>query len=157
MMNINFLLQYTIECWLCFGIILIILEIICGWPTIALFFSGLACINVAMALIFNLVSKTNIIEQCIIFLGCTLVWLICFWRPAKKLLQQNNKNTYHNIIGTTAIVHQVDLKKGEIGEIKWSGTICKAMIIENNLDIIPANSLVTITETQGNIFIVKKA
>ena len=51
----------------------------------------------------------------------------------------------------------MDLKRGIEGKIKWSGTICNAIIdSKSNYDVIEIGSIVIIKEFKGNIAIVDK-
>ena len=56
-----------------------------------------------------------------------------------------------------ASVIDEDLKRGIEGKIKWSGTICNAIIdSKSNYDVIEIGSIVIIKEFKGNIAIVDK-
>ena len=57
----------------------------------------------------------------------------------------------------TAVVIDNDLTIGNEGKIRWSGTICNAMIDEKaKTERIPVGANVIIEEFKGNIAIVKE-
>lgn len=56
-----------------------------------------------------------------------------------------------------AVVVESDLIAGKEGKVKWSGTICNAIIDEkSNAEKIPVGSNVIIEEFKGNITIVNE-
>ena len=61
------------------------------------------------------------------------------------------------MIGQIAHITSNNFEKGEIGKIKWSGTICKAMIHPDSPeDYVVTGEKVVILDIKNNILIIKK-
>ena len=152
MILLNLFMQYNTESWLLLGVLCILLEVILGFSVIFLFFTGMSCIIVAGAIKMQLILPSDLIVQFIIFLGSNSLLFACCWKPLKGLLQKSP--AYSNIVGQNATIYEKDLKKGENGKVKWSGTICTSIIDDNGPDIIKVDAVTRITEIRGNVFVV---
>ncbi len=65
--------------------------------------------------------------------------------------------SYSNMVGDTAVIYNAPLVKGRYGEVKWSGTIIKAMLDENSVaERLDIDEVVKIVEIDGNILKVIK-
>ncbi|WP_236870044.1 hypothetical protein [Candidatus Bandiella numerosa] len=85
------------------------------------------------------------------------MWSIILWKPVKYLINIGNRERYDNIEGSVAVVYSNDLKKGSIGEIKWSGAICRAKLIpSSNNQVLKKGDGVVILYVKNNIFMVEK-
>ena len=76
-----------------------------------------------------------------------------FYKPIKKYIaKKDEEEQYHDILGTQAIC-ETNLVSGCPGYIKWSGSVCRAILTIGRAD---KGDPVKITGVSGNIFIVKK-
>lgn len=100
----------------------------------------------------NLILETNILCQILVILFFGLVSFLFFYKSYKRI-KNNNENNFKEDMN--AIVIESDLVKGVEGKIKWSGTICNAMLDQNSdIDVVVVGSNVLINEFKGNIAIV---
>ena len=151
---LDFLLKNSINFWVIVAVLFIALEIFLGWSVIFFFIIGSAAFFVGIFLFLNVV--TSVISQLTVFF---LFVLFCgggYWLIFKRL--SNNKNgNYKNIGGQIAHVVHVPIVKGEIGQVKWSGTVCKAMLATNSeVESLEVGDKVVILDIKSNILIVKK-
>jgi membrane protein implicated in regulation of membrane protease activity len=125
--------------------------------TIGFFFAGIAAFCVALCMKFNLITLNTLIDQIGFFFGFFCLWSIVLWKPTKYLLNIGNTEVYHNIEGGIATVYGHDLKGENLGEIRWSGAICKAKLSPSSKNtILKKGDNVTIVSVKNNIFIVEK-
>jgi len=147
------LINYKINFWVIAAIIFIILEIILSWSVIFFFIIGSASLIVGIFLSFNFF--LDIVDQMIIFFISFLACSVIYWLLFKFF--RGEREDYKNMVGQIAHVVSEDLIKGEVGQVKWSGTVCKAMLHNDSVDeIIKAGEKVVILDTKSNILIVKK-
>jgi membrane protein implicated in regulation of membrane protease activity len=137
--------------WSIIGMILMALEIF-GIPGIGILFTGFSAITVAFTIYLDAQLIDDIAAQLLYFFFYTVVWAAILWIPMNKFIQYNDNGDYTNIINTYATTHN-DMKKGDFGEVMWSGTKVRAMIEEDNLDEeIPAKTTVKIASVIDGIF-----
>ena len=152
----QYFLTNQIELWYVLGAVLMIIEMYLG-GTIRFFFAGIAAFCVVLCMKFNLITLNTLIDQIGFFFGFFCLWSIVLWKPTKYLLNIGNTEAYHNIEGGIATVYSHDLKGASLGEIKWSGAICKAKLAPSNKNnILKKGDNVTIVSVKNNIFIVEK-
>ena len=152
----QYYLSNQVELWYILGAVLMVIEMYLG-GTIGLFFAGLAAFSLALCMHFNLLTLNTLIDQVGLFFGFFCLWSIILWRPTKYLLNIGNVDKYENIRGSTAVVYSNDLKSANVGEIKWSGTICKAILADSNKNnMLKRGDSVKIRSVRNNVFIVEK-
>lgn len=148
----NYILNNVHYTWMLIGIILILCEVLTT-PGIGILCAGLGSITIGMMILFGLVMDNDYILQFSWFFACTVGWALILWKPLLKL--RYSKQQYYNIIGERAIVYKHDLIQGKSGEVKWSGTVMKALIAENSeSSSISAGQEVIIKNLKGNILLV---
>lgn len=139
--------------WVILAVILSVLEVVMGFP--------ITCFLVAICALLTAFIGTYIIDlsesflmQCILFLSLIPVLFIALLKPLKNIILKSKAN-YSNIIEQVGVVDSQPLKKNVIGQIKWSGTIAKAMLDDDcELDELAVGTTVSIVEIKSNIFIV---
>lgn len=143
--------------WFICAAILILLEVVAGF-TVTLLFAALSAFTLGILIEINFVPQNNIVAHLTYFCGFTLFWLALFYKPLRELIKKHhNQNNYSNIVGNDAVVSGAGLKKGEMGQVKWSGSLFNAQIRDgSDLSEIAADQAVTIVEIKGNTFIVDK-
>ena len=100
----------------------------------------------------NIILPTDFLYQILIMLFFGLVSFLFFYKSYKRL-KNNTKDIFKEDM--TAVVIESDLIKGVEGKIKWSGTICNAILDQNSvLDIIEVGTEVVINKFKGNIAII---
>ena len=150
---IQVIANYNKEFWFLLAIIFIIIEI----NITSLFFFFLSTSSICVILVQIFIPNLSYIDQIALFFIFSLLLGLIFYRPLKNSLKNKQTTNYNNIENTTGIVTKRDLIFGYTGEIKWSGTICKAKIDPDfKQDVISLDSHVTVTKIEGNIFYVKK-
>lgn len=146
-----------VELWYILGAVLMIIEMYLG-GTIAFFFAGLAAFCLAVCMHFNLLTLNTLIDQIGFFFGFFCLWSIILWKPTKYLLNLGSGDKYENIKGGSAVVYSNNLRYQNLGEIKWSGAVCKARLAESNKkSILRKGDNVKICSVKNNIFIVEKS
>ena len=152
----KFFVTHTVETWYVIGAVFMALEMLLGM-TIVMFYAGLACFALAILINFNFIPKEDISSQIAIYFALFIFFAIALWKPLQYLSLKNrkSKDKYTNIIGAKAVVYGKDLHKDKIGKIKWSGTICRAIIGGGSDEVIIQDSVVKILEVKDNIFVVK--
>ncbi|MFV9875796.1 MAG: NfeD family protein [Rickettsiales endosymbiont of Dermacentor nuttalli] len=148
----DFILNNIHYVWMVVGVALVLLEVLTV-PGIGILCAGLAAVIVGIMILFGLIFYDYYILQMGWFFAWTLLWAMMLWRPLLKL--RYSERAYHNIIGEHAIVYKNDLIKGKTGEVKWSGTVMKALIVnDSNESSIGVNQEVIIKNLKGNILLV---
>ena len=152
----QYYLSNQVELWYILGAVLMIVEMYLG-GTIGFFFAGLAAFSLALSMHFNLLTLNTLIDQVGFFFGFFCLWSIILWKPTKYLLNIGNIDKYENIKGSIAVVHSNNLKSENVGEIKWSGTICKAVLTDSNKNnTLKRGDSVKICSVKNNVFVVEK-
>ena len=105
---------------------------------------------------FFLALCTNLSEtaQILVFLGVSLVLMICTRRIFIKMLKNNKENT--NLESVKGTVHKLIKAVGEdqLGEIKISGVVWR--VSSKNNKPIAENVKVKIIDIEGNKFVVEE-
>jgi len=139
--------------WLIAGVAFLIIEAI-GINGFGMFFAGLGALFVGMVINFDLIAEDNLLQQLVIFGLSTTIWAISLWKPIKKW-HNSKKSSYSNMIGETAIVAEGGISKQNGGSVKWSGTIMKAQIADDDeAENIAEGKKVVIKEIKGNVLTV---
>lgn len=99
----------------------------------------------------NLISATDFLYQILVMLFFGLISFLFFYKSYKKL--GNNVNGFKEDM--TATVIESNLVKGFEGKIRWSGTICNAILNQNSSSsVVEVGTKVVINEFKGNIAVV---
>ncbi|MDJ1258023.1 MAG: hypothetical protein MRQ07_05170 [Candidatus Midichloria sp.] len=148
---LNILMDNSINFWVVAAVFFIAIEIILGWSVIFFFVLGSASLIVSVLLSLNVIS--DIFGQMTTFFISALVCSGIYWFLFKHFKGDN----YKNMAGQVAHVVSEKLVKGEIGSVKWSGTVCKAMLHSGSEeDLIEVGDKVVILDVKNNILLVKK-
>jgi membrane protein implicated in regulation of membrane protease activity len=139
--------------WLAGGALLIIAEALTA-PGIGIFLAGLGGMMTALLIEAGWIGEKAFLAQCTSFFAFTCLWTLLLWRPLKRLRHgkiQAPGRTYHNMIGTQAVVASGGLTRGQAGYVAWSGTLMNAVIDSGSkLDSLPEGAQVTIVSILGN-------
>ena len=141
--------------WLIIGILFIILEtsFIQG---VGFLFAGLAAITVFLLLEINAISSTFTVDIFYFFM-LTVAWGAILWWPLKRFNASKSAKKFANIIGSTAIICNETLKKGELGHVIWSRMKMKAHISPDaKRDSLSVNTKVLIVDVKDDVLYVKK-
>lgn len=146
--------------WFIFAIVLLILEVVMGL-TIVLLFSSIAAFFVGVLLYTDIGSQNDFISQFTVFFMLTAFLTFAFWHPLKKLTTKKRRDIHdqplHNIVGQEVIVEGKELTLGEVGQVRWSGTIVRAMLKEDSSkQSYEAGTVMEVIDVKGNVFIVKE-
>ena len=139
--------------WLLAGSILIVFEvtILSG---AGLLFAGLSAICVGVALITGWIESSTV--QFITFFLLTGFWAAALWRPLKNFMK-SPQSGFDDMVGSIAVVCGDPIKSGQMGKVKWSGTImkCKFSLETEEKVHLAAGTEVTIVEVSNGILIVR--
>ena len=139
--------------WLIAGSVLIAFEVTL-LPGAGLLFSGLSAICVGVALITGWIESPTV--QFISFFLITGFWAVALWKPLKNFMK-SPQSGFDDMVGSIAVVCGDSIKSGQMGKVKWSGTIMKckfALETEEEVDLAPGTE-VTIVEVSNGILIVR--
>ena len=138
--------------WLAFGVVCFLIEalIVSG---VGFLFVGLGALTAGS--ILTAMPDISVLQQWVVFFITSAMWALLLWKPMQKF-QGKSKESYSNMVGDTAYVAASGLKKGELGEATWSGTIMKARLADHaHVDSLTGGTQVVITEVVGNTLVVK--
>lgn len=139
--------------WLAFGVVMFAVELI--GPGIGLMFAGCGALTVGLLLNFSLLPPDSLLLHTVVFLMSTGLWTAVLWQPIKKFRIGQKKESYHNIVGESAVVGKKGLDKMRGGEVVWSGTVMKAKLAKNSSrDRLEEGTPVTIKNVEGTTFTV---
>ena len=139
--------------WLIAGSVLIAFEVTL-LPGAGLLFAGLSAICVGVALITGWIESPTV--QFISFFLITGFWAAALWKPLKNFMK-SPQSGFDDMVGSIAVVCGDPIKAGQMGKVKWSGTIMKckfALETEEAVDLAPGTE-VTIVEVSNVILIVR--
>ncbi len=137
--------------WLLAGAVLLALEAF-GIPGIGFLFAGIAAILVGALVELALIDPLSIITQFGVFGLATVLFAILLWNKMKSWRMNPNAPQYSNMIGTEAVVTQ-ELINDAIGEVRWSGALMRARIIDKTGSITVGRTVI-IREMDGNVLLV---
>ncbi len=103
---------------------------------------------------FNIIAEDNYLGQFLIMLFFFVISSVFFYKTFKKSKESTENRFRENM---DAVVIGEDLVRHKEGKIKWSGTICNAILSDNSqLDKIEVGSDVVIESFVGNVAVVNK-
>lgn len=138
--------------WSIVAVIFLIAEIMTF--TFGFIFITFGALIITLLLGVDIISNSDLLSQLLIIMFFAVIGFCFFYRSFKKSKSVNNDNFKEDML---ASVIDEDLKRGVEGKIKWSGTICNAVIDpKSNYNTIEIGSIVIIKEFKGNIAIVDK-
>lgn len=148
------LLGNPVYIWLAFGAALIAFEALTT-PGLGIFLGGLGAICTAVLVQTGVIAIDALALQWACFFGLTIVWAIILWRPLMKFRisgKQGKSPGFSNMVGDTVIVGERGLKRGETGQVTWSGTVMNAELDETApVNALSAGAKVEIKSVSGNI------
>ena len=138
--------------WSIVAVIFLIAEIMTF--TFGFIFITFGALIITLLLGVDIISNSDLLSQLLIIMLFAVIGFCFFYRSFKKSKTMNINNFKEDML---ASVIDEDLKRDIEGKIKWSGTICNAIMdSKSNYDVIEIGSIVIIKEFKGNIAIVDK-
>ncbi len=143
--------------WLLLGIAAVLAEVLAVAPGIGLLFTGLGALGVSLLLYSLPGAEISLLGQLTWFLAFTAVWAVLLWKPLKRWrMPSPHSGTYSNIVGDRATVGTEGLRRGQQGQVIWSGTLMNAELADDaTLEDLPAGATVKVAAVRGNTLIVK--
>ena len=155
MLDSTFLINHILDFWIISASFFIMIELILGFNFIVFFLASISSLVTALCLSFSDLPNEDLSKQFLIFLIVFISATLLYWIIIKFF--KNDNEAYKNMIGQIAHITSNNFEKGEIGKIKWSGTICKAMIHPDSPeDYVVTGEKVVILDIKNNILIIKK-
>jgi membrane protein implicated in regulation of membrane protease activity len=143
----------AVELWLVLGAVCLIIELqVSG---IGFLFLGLGSLSNA-ALIYT---YPNLSQYQYSFFGLlSFLWFIILWWPLRRYMQAKSKNTQHymDMVGSEVEIYNSSLLPGDLGQVKWSGTVMNARLDEMEQNSAAIGDKLFITAIHGNILICSK-
>jgi len=146
------LLHDPINAWLFAGALIIALEAFTA-PGLGFFLGGLGAICTSIAIKAGWVGEANIAGQFAWCFGINIVWTGVLWKPMRKFRMKHKRTADmkpNNLIGETAIVAKGGLKRGEVGQVLWSGTLMNAELERSSDADLPEGAKVSVHAVSGN-------
>jgi len=144
------LFLHPIELWLFVGVFCITIEFL-HLPNIGFLFLGLGALSNGILINFF---NDLVFYQLIIFGLASLSWFLILWLPLKHYLYKKNKQSaYSDMIGNEVYVFSSPIIIGNIGQVRWSGTIMNAMLDIDEKDKVEIGEKLYIKEIRGNTLI----
>lgn len=138
--------------WFAVAVIFLIFELLT--LTFGFIFITVGAVVITLLLGAELIAATDYLYQILIMLFFGIISFLFFYRSYKKS-KNNTESKFKEDM--TGVVIDADLVKGVEGKIRWSGTICNALIEPSSkVDSIPVGTNVVISEFKGNVAIVKE-
>lgn len=149
-MIMNFDFIFLPEYWIIIGVASILLEIAIA-PAVGFLFIGLSCITLGSFL----VAFPGLEEyQFLLFIILSFMWAAVLVEHVAKYRKKSTANTNHSdLIGQEVEVQGADLLPGNVGCVKWSGTILNAELAHNINVVIPVGTLLKVVNINGNVVI----
>ena len=137
--------------WLLGGAVFIALEIF-GIPGIGFLFAGIAALIIGGAVELGFLDADSVLLQFVLFFAMSGASAAILWSKLKT----KSPEPYSNIVGTEAMVGVGGLVGNKEGQVKWSGTLMRAQLVENDgLDAVAEGTAVTIERIEGNLVFVR--
>jgi membrane protein implicated in regulation of membrane protease activity len=137
--------------WLIAGAAFIALEVF-GVPGIGFLFAGLAALMIGGLVEFDILASDDVLLQFTLFSIMSVASAAMLW---KKLKTKRTAAPYSNMVGTEATVATGGLMGNKEGQVKWSGTLMRAQLMENDgSTTIAEGTTVIIQHVDGNLVFV---
>ena len=144
-MNIE---EYMIWIWLGLFVTTIVIEALTQ-DIVSIWFS----LGALVALIISFFSPWWV--ELIVFLVVSVAALICTRPIVKKLMDRTERKTNtDDFIGKKLLAHS-DISKYDAGEVKLNGVVYQAILMEDEYETIPKDSIVEVIAIKGNKLVVK--
>lgn len=143
------LFDYVIEIWLLVGLLSLIVEFL-QFPGIGFLFLGLGALSNAILIhIYPGFAK----DQYTCFGLLSFAWFLLLWWPLKKYAGRSNKKQESFGILGAEVELVSDLLPGDMGQVKWSGTIMNARLDHSETKIAEVGQRLYIKAVEGNVLI----
>ncbi len=138
--------------WLLAASVFLALEAF-GIPGIGFLFAGIAAFLVGIVVEIGLIAPLDYTTQLAVFLVTTSLMAVLLWKKLKSWRMNPNAPIYHNIVGTDAIVTE-PLVVGQVGTVRWSGTLMRARLQHGTVSELHIGATVVIVAADGNVLTV---
>ena len=136
--------------WLIAGAAFIALEVF-GVPGIGFLFAGIAALIIGGLVEFDILASDDVLLQFALFSIMSLASAALLW----KKLKTKRAVPYSNMVGTEATVATGGLVGNKEGQVKWSSTLMRAQLMENDGNTtIAEGTTVIIQHVDGNLMFV---
>ena len=154
-MQITLNAEHIAYYWLVASMVFLALEAF-GISGVGFLFAGLAAVCVGILIELDVISRFDMVEQFATFFGATTVCALLLWKPLKRWYSNKEGRAYSNIVGTMAKVTSPEgLRKGSLGEVKWSGTTMQAeLTMESPKMHIAEGEMVVVVSVKGSKLVV---
>ncbi len=141
--------------WFGLSVLLLVLEVM-GANGIGLLFGGVAAGIVGVLVETAVIPQTAIIIQWAVWFFITALVAIGLYKPIQKWrTNPDSKDSFNNIVGTTAKVGAGGLMLGKPGKVSWSGTLMNAAISEHSAqEAFFEGDMVQVADVRGNQLLV---
>jgi membrane protein implicated in regulation of membrane protease activity len=148
------LLSNPVNVWLAAGALIIALEAFTA-PGLGFFLGGLGALCTALVIKSGLVGEASIGAQFAWCFGLTVAWAALLWKPLQKYRMRrkarNQEVKTNNLIGEVVTVAEGGLKRGEVGQVIWSGTVMNAELESPHAQDLPHGAKAQVHSVSGNI------
>lgn len=136
--------------WLIGGAACIAIEMF-GVPGIGFLFAGIGALMVGGGIELGVLAGDNFTIQLLVFVAISCISAALLW----KRLKAARKPSYNNIVGTEAVVADGGLSGRQEGQVKWSGTLMRARLMEDaRVDVVSSGTVVIVKHVEGNLLYV---
>lgn len=145
-----------LELWFIAAVLFVILEVVLGF-TIVFLFASIASFIIGITLSLGVLEEADVVNQVGMFFAISVVSSILLLRPLKNMMMKRNSTPpVNNYVGQTVVLQDETLIKGNIGHAKWSGTIVKIKIEEDDDgQIYKSGDILRVVNVVDNVFIVQ--
>lgn len=138
--------------WLVIGVICLVIEF-AGIPGIGFLFLGLGALTSAVLIYLY---PPFISNQYSYFGLLSFLWFVLLWWPLKKYASSNKgQPKFFDIVGSEVELVGTKLLPGELGQVKWSGTIMNARLDSGEREA-HAGERLYIKSVEGNVVILSR-
>lgn len=139
--------------WLLAGAALMALEAF--GPGLGFLFIGLGAIATGVAIEVGTVASADYVSQIAVFFISSGLFAMLLWRKLKSWhTSPETAERYSNMVGDQAIAGGGGLSPGKEGQVGWSGTTMRAVLVAD-APSVAEGAVVTIVAVKGNVVTVK--
>lgn len=135
--------------WLIGGAVLLALEAF-GIPGIGFLFLALGALLTGLGIELGLIGPADLLVQWVVFFLASSLFAIALWNRLKQWRMSPSSGDYQNMVGTEAVVTKT-LSGDAEGEVRWSGTLMRARLVQGTEADVITGSIVVIREVEGNL------